>query len=374
MKRTPIPVLVALDNSVISRTKKIVGIFRAAAESGLVELRILNDGRDLTASDINKAAANGVGGFIIGATGTQAAIRRVQRLHLPLAVISQPCTVTKQTVVVMTGNEQIAGAAASALCSTPSCRTFAFFPPKKTNANWAIERERAFFAKIKNRGYACIRLPRAETVATLLRLPRPFGVFAAHDSCAAELVNLCKNAGIRIPEEATIIGVDNDISLCENTTPSLSSIEPDFEREGYEAARAVIRMLSGIRTPHLIRSELKQIVERKSTSPHKYAESLVSRAQCYIAANAVRGITVSDVAAHLNVSRRLLDLRFHELAGKSVLKTIIDYRLAHLQKELRNTTEPIASLCRKCGFGSENHPKKLFRQRFGQTMSEYRSN
>ena len=46
--RKPIPVLVALNKSLVSRTKKLCGIFRASAESGQIELKIMDEGRDLT--------------------------------------------------------------------------------------------------------------------------------------------------------------------------------------------------------------------------------------------------------------------------------------------------------------------------------------
>ena len=66
-------------------------------------------------------------------------------------------------------------------------------------------------------------------------------------------------------------------------------------------------------------------------------------------------------------------MRFKEVKGISPRDAIINRRLDALRKLLRSSDDAIATVCKKCGFGSENHPKKLFRQRFGTTMRNYRS-
>ena len=65
-------------------------------------------------------------------------------------------------------------------------------------------------------------------------------------------------------------------------------------------------------------------------------------------------------------------MRFKEVKGISPRDAIINRRLDVLRKMLKTSDDSIATICHKCGFGSENHPKKLFRQRFGITMSAYR--
>ena len=104
----------------------------------------------------------------------------------------------------------------------------------------------------------------------------------------------------------------------------------------------------------------------------RYAESLVNRAMSIINDKATSGLTVADVCASLKISRRLLDMRFKEIRGLSPKEAITARRLEALRKLLRSSSDPISVVCRKCGFGSDNHPKKLFRQRYGTTMRAWR--
>ena len=188
-----------------------------------------------------------------------------------------------------------------------------------------------------------------------------------------ELIGACRKAGLSIPSDASVVGVDNEEFLCENTTPSLTSIYPDFENEGYTAISMVADMLAGKAIPSRVACGLKQTVIRKSAMGERYAESIVNRAMSLINAKATSGLTVADVCTSLRMSRRLLDMRFKEVKCISPRDAIINRRLDVLRKMLKTSDDSIATICHKCGFGSENHPKKLFRQRFGTTMRALRA-
>lgn len=82
---------------------------------------------------------------------------------------------------------------------------------------------------------------------------------------------------------------------------------------------------------------------------------------------------MTDVCTYLKVSRRLLGLRFHEIRKSSPMDAIIERKLSALKKELATSDLPIAIACKRCGFGSENHPKKLFHERYKMTMRDYRN-
>ena len=48
-------------------------------------------------------------------------------------------------------------------------------------------------------------------------------------------------------------------------------------------------------------------------------------------------------------------------------------QLENVRHLLRPTSLSITEICRLCRFRSENHLKRLFKQAFGQTMSDYRN-
>ena len=82
-------------------------------------------------------------------------------------------------------------------------------------------------------------------VKFLKALPRPTAVFAPMDGRARLVLDACQAAGLRVPEEIAVLGVDNDTLLCESTVPALSSIHTDGFRRGQIAAEMLDHLMQG---------------------------------------------------------------------------------------------------------------------------------
>ena len=54
-------------------------------------------------------------------------------------------------------------------------------------------------------------------------------------------------------------------------------------------------------------------------------------------------------------------------------KLILEKRLADLSTMLRKSKVPISRMIMECGFGSVNHAKAVFKNRFGMSMREWRA-
>ena len=115
-----------------------------------------------------------------------------------------------------------------------------------------------------------------------------------------------------------------------------------------------------------------RLAERESTKAPPPATRLVDRALAFIDGNYLTPITARDVARHLGVSRRLIDLRFRQLQHATLLATITERRLAALCKMLKEETAPLRELIAACGFGSAVRAAHLFKKRYGLSMSAYR--
>lgn len=211
----------------------------------------------------------------------------------------------------------------------------------------------------------------------LKRLPRPAAIMAADDSVAMDVLQACSAARLRVPSDIAVLGVDDEDFICENTTPPLSSIRPNFIEAGRLAAETLERMMRGGSqrrgepTEITVKGE-NEVIRRASTTREASSGPLVQRAIAFIRQNAKRGIGVRDVVAHLRVSRSLADLRFREVRGESILSVITTARLTELKTQLANTDTPIGEITRSLGWTSENYPKNLFRKKFGISMKEYR--
>ena len=145
--------------------------------------------------------------------------------------------------------------------------------------------------------------------------------------------------------------------------------------ERAEAAAALEKMMRGRKLQFatvMIRGE-NEIIRRASTPSEMSSGPLVQKALAFIERNVHRGIGVKDVQEHLKVSRSLMDLRFREVRGESVLSVILSARLAELKRLLRETDDPIESITSRLGWTSPNYPKNLFKKRFGTSMSRWRN-
>ena len=277
---------------------------------------------------------------------------------------------------VCVDNQEIGRVGAQHLMGLGRFNSYAFIPPP-ISEDWDSQRAFGFSRELLRNRLACAVYDRALPLADWLRgLSKPAAVMAACDYTAIEAMSACANLSLRIPEDISILGVDNDELLCEFAQPSLTSIQPKHFASGFRAAQALNglfqnRSAAGRRTKAVFCSGAK-VIERESTHPLSPALHLIHAATAYIKANVRNDISVTDVVNHLGVSRRLADLRFHEHHNMSILDAILDAKLTELGKRLMTTKLPVGQVAATLGFHDLSYVGRLFRKRYGMTMSQWR--
>lgn len=118
---------------------------------------------------------------------------------------------------------------------------------------------------------------------------------------------------------------------------------------------------------------IRAVVHRESTVAQSESGKLVQKVLAYIERNAVKGMSVEDIARRFKVSRSLLELRFRELQGESVYEAMLRFRLEEVKRRLRQTDDPISEITAACGWKNPAPPKVLFRRRFGMSMRDFRA-
>lgn len=210
----------------------------------------------------------------------------------------------------------------------------------------------------------------AERLSTL---SKPLALFGITDRIASTAIEICWENGLKIPEDVAILGVGNYEQLCDLCSPTLSSIDVDMERRGYEAARLLDGLLlrkTGT-LEHLKVQPLK-IIERGSTAGYAYTDPDLITALRFIRANASRPILVADVVAATDVSRRTLESRFSQKVGISLHEQI---RAAHFDlatRMLRSGDLSLQEIAQRSGFRSASSMVTLFKETYGQTPRQYR--
>ena len=82
-----------------------------------------------------------------------------------------------------------------------------------------------------------------------LSLPRPIAIMTANDGLAVRVLATLREAGLAVPDDVALIGVDNDDLQCELADPTLSSVDPNARGVGYAAAEMLDRLMDGEAPP-----------------------------------------------------------------------------------------------------------------------------
>lgn len=358
-------VIIVFPTSRIAHVEKMSGIFRFLREAGNWELEM--KWPSVTREDLEAAD-----GIIMTGDVSAETVAAVADSSLPAAFIAVQCKNRKTNIaLVETNGYEIGARTAECLLRTGRYSEFIYLHPTHTTF-FTEQCERAFRKIVEKNGFSCQTF--CGKIPDIQDIGRHVAVFAANDYLAASVLSKCRTEGLSVPNDIAVVGFSNDEVFCENYDPPISSVEPDFEQQGYLAAKALARMMSA-RKPlaRIVHSVgVRHIVHRASTPPPSAGDALVRRAMEYIRRHATEPIAVQDVVRHLKVSRRLAELRFKELRGDTILGSIMSHRLQATKAALRTSSESIASICRRCGWKSENHPKKLFQRTFGMSMRDWR--
>ena len=211
--------------------------------------------------------------------------------------------------------------------------------------------------------------------AWLEKLPKPVGVMACYDFRGQQLLDVCRELDIAVPEQVAVIGVDNDERLCQLCTPPLSSVIPDSRGAGYRAAQLLDRMMRGERVPAdaTLLSPLG-IAERQSTDMYAVDDADMATALRYIREHACEGIAVSDVLRVIPLSRRMLEHRFQKVIRRSPHAEIVRIRMERAARLLRETDLPLAEIAQRAGFASSIYLSKAFKNYTGVSPRSFRMN
>ncbi|MBX3433224.1 MAG: XylR family transcriptional regulator [Pirellulales bacterium] len=204
-------------------------------------------------------------------------------------------------------------------------------------------------------------------------LPRPVGLFACNDDRGREVLEACTIAGLRVPEDVAVVGVDNDEVFCALANPPLSSVALNAETAGYRAAELLDGMMSGkVRKPKRIVVEALHVVTRRSSDIVAVEDPDVAAALQFIHREKGCNISVDSVVEEVAVSRRHLEKRFRETIGRTILDEIQFTRLERAKRLLLETTFPVSKVADFSGFGTAAYFIQFFQRRVGVTPRRYR--
>lgn len=314
------------------------------------------------------------------------AVHRNLRGRIPMVVFS-PMEFARnrfRNASIVSQDDRGIGVLAAKHLLTKGLRNFAYYA-QGSNTNYGRTRERAFRATLGKRveSYSTFGSEISKSdpllmgqdrlkLANWLRgLPKPCGLFACRDIDARLVLSVAQECGIAVPDELALVGVDNDVSCCESSSPELTSVDPDFRAGGYLSARILDGLMAGgsvIRTVH----RPLGVVERRSSAYVAQSDSFAARVAEAIRVEACGDFDVGRLAGRLHISRRAMEMRFRQAFGTSIYAAVQDRRLEMGRHLLETSDLPLSEIAGRCGYSSDNHFKNLFKRRLGVTMGEWR--
>jgi LacI family transcriptional regulator len=262
-----------LDNPI--HAKIIIGAERAAAERGyslLIAHR--DDGMEETAIYERLVHRNRVDGLIVATLqDEQVGVSALKELDHPFVLVNRKARGVEHHVVIndrggakgavtylaALGHQRIAHLSGSPVRYNSICRLegyrdglqeagLDFDPELVVEAGYTMSGGAAAMRRLLDSAH-----------------PRPTALFASTLMVAAGAMGVLRDAGVRIPQDMSIIGF-NDGAIADVLAPPLTTVRTPLENMGYLAASSLINHIQD--GGHFAGAMLKdiEIVERKSTS------------------------------------------------------------------------------------------------------------
>lgn len=250
------------------------------------------------------------------------------------------------------------------------------FIQSDTPADWSSVRRDAFVAEMTRSGNPVTVLT-PQSMEKLATLPRPVAIMAENDRMARKVVSASRRIGLAIPNDATILGVDDDDILCRTANPTISSVRMNGSDAGEKTAATLETMMRRPDAPQrAISYSFAGITERTSTASEIACGKLVDKVRVIVetrlASADTSGIKVPEIVNQLGISRRLLELDFRKKTGHTVHKEIVRLQLAKANRLLADGRLTIEEIAESCCFSSPSHFGSVYRRQNGQTPSEAR--
>ncbi len=285
---------------------------------------------------------------------------------------------------VITDSHEVTDLAARELLGV-KCASYGFVPWPHART-WSENRRQNFSRILARRGTPLNTfMPSAkgldvsdlqrELLPWLKALPKPCGILAANDRVGAAVINVCRLAGIAVPFDCFVVGVDDHTEVCEGCEPTLSSVALDFRFSGYRAGELLNELVSGrMKDRPIVSIPPLGFVRRNSSRIFHRTDPYAVRATELIRSKALGKLHPHDVLAVFPCSRRLAEIRFREATGHSIGDEIRSVRLEHAKKLLENPYQRLDAVAQLCGYDSDTTFRRIFKKETGCTLRDWQRN
>jgi LacI family transcriptional regulator len=308
-------------------------------------------------------------------------IELLNALNIPIIV--QNYNERNKAVSNLTGNYYETGVMAARFFQGKGFRNYAFYGYK--NAIWSRERGLGYKEEVKRNGgkihtFENKNPDNREWVYNherlgkwLQSLSKPVALFACDDYYALQISETCNIYNINIPDEISLLGVDNDELLCNISNPPLSSIVLDVENGGYQAGKLLHKLINKEITEafNIVVNPL-YIEGRTSTEKYAVSDKHIQKILTYIDENYINPISVNDLVQQVPLSRRVLEKKFRQVTGNTLYNCIQDHKINQFIHLMLTTDQTLSEVALQSGFDNYKSVSRIFRKYKSVSPAEYR--
>jgi LacI family transcriptional regulator len=329
------------------------------------------------------------GDGIIADYDDPAVAQALSHVRVPVVAVGgsyeDPACYPPDVPYVATDNRLLVARAVEHLVEVGLSRFACYSIPESPLNRWAQEREKAFTALLARDGMVgeiyrglATSAPMwgsatRKLVAWLEGLPKPIGIVAVTDARARQVMQACIVAGIAVPDEVAIIGIDNDTLGQHLTRIQLSSVSQGTQEMGHRAAHLLHQALGGAPLGAARVVVPPADVHRRASTAREVRHSPpVMRALYYIRQYACQGIKTEQVAQTVGLSRSSLEMYFRRELKHSVHDEILRHKMQRCFDLLSHTDMGIDEVAQATGFRSVQYLSTVFRREIGATPAAWR--
>lgn len=325
-----------------------------------------------------------VDGLIIGIT-EPAHLKQLKKLNIPTVNIAGDAFADSGMAAVAPNSRMIGKLAAQHLLSL-GLRNFAYHGVE--GRFYSELRWQGFRDAVREAGQKAVKFCVAHTVRDglwnerhdklrkwLSALPKPVGLFAVHDYRALIAMSACRDIGLRIPDDVAVIGADNNLMVCNFSSPTLTSISIDAYRMGQTAASLLDNLLQGKPSPsQSVLIDPTGVVSRDSTDVLHLNDEVAEKAVRLMRSSYSKQFKITTIADAVGVSRRSLEMRFRKTLQTSPAEYLAKLRVQKAVHFLRGEpTWTHGKIAKECGFMNTTNLRAAFRRVLQAAPQDFRT-
>jgi len=209
----------------------------------------------------------------------------------------------------------------------------------------------------------------------LTRDQEPVALFVAYGEPAMQFMEMIDERHLAIPARIGMAAQTEDALNGLVTKVPMTCLVPAYERQGFEAARLLERMLAGkaVAPDHCSFVDECELVLRESSNQIVTSDALVGDMLEHMRKHAFELTYTPDALAQaFSCSLRMIQIRFQKALRRGVAEIIREHRTQRAVELIRKTALPMKQIIKECGFSSHHQLERAVRTLHNSSPSSLR--